>query len=243
MANWGEITADRTKYPDEMSVQIAGVDVTLGDLRNGFVPKADMTKATQAQAEKFQKQMQEIQTAMQSRESQLQTQLAQAMARRGMNPDNAQEDDLSVYRNDATFGPLVKALDRERQRNDQLQSRVQMDEVSVRTMRYQDELNVMKKEHPELNEQELANYAAKLWQGGPDLRVAKRLMTYDQDVERIKKDAEEAGYKRAKAEPPAPPMPRAGRVSAGSTVAVPKDMKAAAEAALNDPEILQLAQG
>jgi len=241
MATWEDVLKNREQYPDTMEVPNLGV--TVGQLRDGFVPKADLTNATTQQAQKHKQQLEQFQNAAQAREQMFQQQLAQAMQRQGVNPNNAAEDDLSPYRSDPTFGPLVKALDATRQQNQQLMQRVQMDEVSVRTMRYQDELNQLKKEHPDLNERELADYTAKLWQGGPDLKVAKRLYTYDQDIKRIETEAEKRGYEKAKAEPPVVAMPGHGRRSRSSAnEPKPKDMKQAAEMALNDPEIMSTFQ-
>lgn len=241
MASWEEVLKDREKYPD--TTEIPNLGVTVGQLRDGFVPKADLTHATTQAATKHKQQLEQFQSAAQAREQMLQSQLAQAMQRQGINPNNATDDDLTPYRADPTFAPLVKALDQTRQQNQQLMQRVQMDEVSVRTMRYQDELNQLKQQHPDLNEQELATYAAKVWQGGPDLKLAKRLFTYEQDVKSERDKAFKEGYEKAKAEPPAIPMPRNGRTQ--TTVQTPKakNMDEAANMALNDPEIHQLMQG
>src|SRR6266508_144530 len=71
-SSWDSILRNREQYPDSMTIDLNGVQVPLGDLRNTVVPKSDMTKVTQNWSQREQAARQQIDT--------LQSQLAQALA-------------------------------------------------------------------------------------------------------------------------------------------------------------------
>lgn len=214
---------DRTKYPDEMTVELGGEKMSLKDWRDSLGLKSEFTKHTQAQSAKQQQQEQLLQQ-MQLREQQYQTQLAQAMQRRGMDPSAAQTDDLAAYRTDPAFGPLVKLIEAQQGTIGQLAQRMQMDEIAMNSWRYQTHLDKLKERDPEINPQEIAQYTQELYQKGPDVEVAYRLKTEERRMKQAVDEAEKRGYEKAKAEPPMPPQPGGRRGVNALAPEIPKDM-------------------
>jgi len=86
MATWDEILEDRNTYPDDLKVENAG-GLTLGELRNGVIPKRDMTKLTErhkSERESLQSELQRHQQGTAVLQQQLQAALAaQGVARAG----------------------------------------------------------------------------------------------------------------------------------------------------------------
>lgn len=221
-----QVYSDRKTYPDEMTIEIQGEKVNLGDWRNSFGIKSEFTKHTQELSAK-QKQMETIIQQQQQREAQLQQQLAHAMQQRGVDPRHAQDDDLAAYRQDPAFGPLVKLIEQQQGTIGQLAQRMQMDEVAMNSYRYQQQLDKIKEQDAEADPQAIARYTQEIWQKGPDVALAHRLMTEDKRIKKAVEEAEKRGYEKARSEPPVPPQPGGRR---GSGV-------------LNQPELPKTADG
>lgn len=238
MATWAEILSDPKTYGDDVKVSINGADMTIGDLRNQAGLKSEFTKATQKHAEERKQWEGQLQQHQQNQQY-LQQQLQQAMARRGVDPADATNDELSSYRQDPVFGPLVKMIEGQKEVIGQLANRIHMDEVSVRSMRYQDDLKQLKQQDADLNTDELVKFTTDLYSKGPDIHQAHKLYRRERDLDLAVKDAEKRGYEKAKAEAPLVPMPGGRRYSAPVATAAPKDMDEAESKVLQDPEILQ----
>ena len=228
-----KLYSDRATYPDEMTIEIQGEKMSLKDWRDGLGLKSEFTKHTQDLSTKH-KQMETILQQQQQREQALQAQLAQAMAARGMDPRKAQDDDLAAYRSDPAFGPLVKLIEGQQTTIGQLAQRMQMDEISVNSWRYQQQLDRLKEKDPDLNPQELAEYTRNLYSKGPDIDTAYRLHTEDRRFKKAVEEAERKGYEKAKAEPPMPPQPGGRRGGGAPPAELPKDWNSRAAMALQE---------
>jgi hypothetical protein len=235
-----KMMTDKTTYPDDLTIEVHGEKMTMKEWRDGLGLKQEFHKHT----EKLSGEKKQLEAAMQEREGQLQQlqgQLAQAMARRGVNPAEAQDDDLSAYRSDPAFGPLVKLIDKQQQTMGQLAQRMQMDEIAVNSWRYDSQLKRLKEQDTDLDTQALAKYTSDLYSRGPDVETAYRLFTEEKRLKKQVAEAEQRGYDKAKAEPPAPPMPGGRRGNAGKApLELPKDLNARMQLALQDPEIQAL---
>lgn len=208
-----QLYSDRKAYPDEMTIEVGGDKISLKEWRDSLGLKSEFTKHTQELSTK-QKQAEQVIAQQQQREAQLQQQLAQAMQRQGVNPAHAQDDDLSAYRSDPAFGPLVKLIEQQQGMLGQLANREQMHEVAVNSWRYQQQLDEIKKEDSEADQQAIARETQRIWQGGPDVKLAHRLMTEERRFKKATEEAEKRGYEKAKAEPPIPPQPGGRRGAA-----------------------------
>lgn len=238
-----KLYSDRATYPDEMTVEIQGEKMSLKDWRDSLGLKSEFTKHTMELSTK-QKQMEQVLAQQTQREQALQAQLAQAMAARGVDPRNAQDDDLAAYRSDPAFGPLVKLIEGQQQTIGQLAQRMQMDEISVNSWRYQQQLDRLKEKDPDLNPQELAEFTRQMYSKGPDIDTAYRLHTEERRFKKEVAEAEKRGYEKAKAEPPMPPQPGGRRGGAAIPQELPKDWNARAAMALQEfgPELQEALQ-
>src|SRR5689334_8630228 len=99
MPDIAELYNNRTKYPDDLTVEIQGEKMTMKEWRDGLGLKTEFHSHTERLSAK-QKQMEQILQQQQMKEQQLQAQLAQAMARQGIDPRTVEEDDLAAYRTD-----------------------------------------------------------------------------------------------------------------------------------------------
>ena len=218
-----ELYSNREKFPDETTIEIQGEKMSLKEWRNSLGLKSEFTKHTQELSGK-QKQMEQAFQQMQQREAQLQQQLAAAMQRQGVDPRHAQDDDLAAYRQDPAFGPLVKLIEQQQGTITQLGQRMQMDEIAMSSYRYQQQLDKIKERDAEADPQEVARFTQQLYQKGPDVETAYRLMTEEKRLKKAVEEAEQRGYQKAKTEPPVPPQPGGRRGASAGTPELPKDM-------------------
>jgi hypothetical protein len=228
-----KLYSDKATFPDEMTVEIQGEKMSLKEWRDGLGLKSEFTKHTQELSGK-QRQMETIIQQQQQAQQQLQGQLAQAMQARGVDPRNAQDDDLAAYRSDPAFGPLVKLIENQQGTIGQLAQRMQMDEISMNSYRYQQQLDRLKEKDPDLNPQELAEFTRAMYSKGPDIDTAYRLHTEDRRMKKLEADAEKRGYEKAKSEPPIPPQPGGRRGSGAPAPELPKDWNSRAALALQE---------
>ena len=217
-----KLYSDKQTFPDEMTIELGGEKMSLKEWRDGLGLKSEFTKHTQELSGKAKQQDAALQQAQQ-REQQLQAQLAQAMQRRGVEPARAQDDDLSAYRQDPAFGPLVKLIEQQQGTIGQLAQRMQMDEIAMNSHRYQTQLDKLKDKDPDLDTQALARYTHDVYSQGPNVELAYRLHTEDKRFKKATEEAEKRGYDKAKAEPPIPPQPGGRRGAPANAPELPKD--------------------
>jgi len=228
-----KLYSDKATYPDEMTIELGGEKMSLKEWRDGLGLKSEFTKHTQELSGKARQQEQVLQE-MQRREQLLQGQLAQAMQARGVNPNNAQDDDLAAYRTDPAFGPVVKLIEQQKAVIAQLAQRQQMDEIAVNSWRYQGQLERLKEKDADLDPQALAKFTHEFYGKGPDVEAAYRLFTEEKRMKKAVEDAEKRGYEKAKTEPPVPPQPGGRRGGAAQEKALPADWESRKSMALQE---------
>jgi len=239
-----------------MTIDLNGVQVPLGDLRNTVVPKSDMTKVTQGWSQREQAARQQIDT--------LQSQLAQALAavpqeqdyRQSSRPGQGDGAPLVDYSRDPILAPLHQ-MALEAQQNGAMtnttiakleQTLQQLGQqlaqwpvlMALDKIKSQDEFNI--------DPQQLVQFAVQRRQQAPNLHEDYMLMTMEQRVAKERKAAEEAAYAKAKQElatqgSGVPYMP----YGPPRTLSLPDpaytNMDEAEAAAMNDPELLGIIMG
>jgi len=259
--DWQELFANRDQYPDDTVVEgPTGAKLSLGELRKQFGRLADFTKRTQElaeerqraaqQAQQLQERLAQYERAIAERDALVraaQTQLAGLMQQRGTDARQARADDLSAFREDPTFAPLVSLIENQRQTIDQLrqaqqrlEQRLQHDEVAVNAWRLQQQLDRLRAEDPEFKPDEFARFAQEFYTKGLDVDNLYKVYAFDRLVERRAKEAEQKALEKARQERPAPPMPT-GRVrgQSSTTPPLPKSLDERLQLAAQDPEILE----
>src|SRR5215469_1313044 len=250
--DWDELRTNKEKFPDDTTVEIGGEKLTLGEYRKKMGPVSEFTKHTQKLSEENKQAIQAYQQS-QAQLAQAQAMLKQAEQARQMAAQQPAPDllnPLTPYRTDPAFSPLVAYYDRE---IDQLKQIVkeqagylQQSTTAMNAYRYGTEMEKLKETDKDLDTQKLAAYTTDLYTRGPDVRAAHRLMTYDDTIKRLEKDAEQRGYERAKAEPPAPPTPggRRGGGRPSGEKPLPTDLNGRVSLAVQDADLMRgLEQG
>jgi len=233
MADLASLFSDKTKYPDDLTVEIQGERMTMKEWRDGLGLKNEFHAHNEKQSAR-QRQLEQIVQQREQEVQQMQGRLAQAMRQQGVNPQHAQDDDLSAYRSDPAFGPLVKLIEAQQGTIGQLAQRMQMDEVAWNSHRYQQQLDEIRKEDNDADPQAIARYTQEIYQKGPDVKLAHRLMTEEKRFKKATEEAEKRGYEKAKAEPPIPPQPGGRRAAQAQSEALPKDWESRKAMALQE---------
>ncbi len=251
MPSWLDVRANKEKYPDDMTIEINGEKLTLGEYRKELGPVSEFTKQTQKLSQERDQAMQAYQQT-QAQAAQMQAQLQQLQQARATVANQAGNplDPINPYRQDPAFAPLVSyydsQIDQMKSLIQQQQQHLQQATVAVNAWRYSSQIDDLKKQDDTLDAQRLAAFTTELYTKGPDVQAAYKLMTYEDKLKKAETDAERRGYDRAKAEPPAPPMP-GGRRGAGRPAGapeLPKNLDARVGLALQDGELMNgLAQG
>lgn len=246
MPTLDEYISDKKTYPDETTVKLGdGVDVTLGQLRSGFMKDADYRQKTSAlarQREEFDRDYNAKTQALVQAEQRLQ-ELARETVRAnpGVNRDEVAEQiaDNPVAQRlmkqitelQSVVVPLAQAVVKLDQ-----QQKSQQDAWGAEQHRRV--LAHLKTKDPELDEQALIDHARTRLT--PRLDVAYRDMTYEAAVAKAAKAAREEGIKegaeKARAEAAAQMIPL--RRTPTLAPDAPKTMEEAREAAYRDPEII-----
>lgn len=248
MAKLDEVVADKSTYPDEMKISLAeGVEVTLGEVRAGYLKDADYRKKTQGLArdrEKLQQERAERESAYMEAEERL-MELARGVVQQnpGATPTEVKEE-LQLH---PEARKLMTRIDELGKTVETLQSTLkQRDEASVNAYKanlvrqHQTALAQLKKDDPELDEQELIEFARS--NAIPRLDVAYRAMKWPDALAKAKQDGAKEGYDKAKKESPILPVRRTTPVRSKDDKK-PKTFTEAADAAIADPEIQKIMAG
>lgn len=244
--SWLDLRANKEQYADDLTIEVNGEKMTLGDFRKELGPVSEFTKQTQKLAQERDQAMsayQQSQAQVQQHQAllaQMQQARQQAVQTNGVNP----LDPMNPYRQDAAFSPLVTYYDQQIEQLkgliQQQASHMQQANVAMNAWRYSTQIDKLKTQYPDLDPQRLAQYTTEFYTKGPDVEAAHKLMTYEDRIKRAEQDAERRGYERAKAEPPAPPMPggRRGGMRPADDIQLPKSLDARATLALQDGELM-----
>lgn len=246
MATLQDILNNRETYPDSQEIEMMGQKMTLGSLRADLIPKGDFTRATQklsddkARLESSQAQLQEAYNG-------LQAQLKTLVDARGQQPSqNGAMSDMDALAADPLLGPLVKTMQRIEQRIEADSKRYDVIQNTQKEMvteylknEYRRKLSDMKRDHPDLSEPTLIDFATK--HQIADLDLAYKLMTVDTRVEQTAREAEQRGYDKGKTEvQQVPPILPGRRMMGPPPTEGIKTLDEAERAAVNDPEIAKL---
>lgn len=246
MPTFDELIADKKTYPDDTKVTMAdGVEVTLAHLRGGFMKDADYRRKTADLArhrEEFDRDRTEREHALQDAETRLQELAKQVV---GAHPKADRDEVADILAQDpvaqrlvtrieqleGAFKPLAEAIVN-------MDRRFKEDTMSNLVNQHRRALAYLKQQDPELNEEELINFAKT--RQIPRLDDAHRLMNHDKTLAAERKkatdEADKKGYERAKRELSAPQIP-VRRVSERAPDA-PKNLDEALDRAVRDEEVV-----
>jgi hypothetical protein len=248
-----EFINNKTSYPDDTKIALAdGVETTLGQLRTGYMKDADYRRKTAEVAEQ-RRTLTEQQTTWEAARIEAENKLADVAKRLLSERPTASRDEMEDYlANDpvaqrlvSTIGTLEKRLESiEKTTTENAQRQQEMTRTYLADQ-HRRVLTALKTKDPELDEQELINFARENYI--PRLDHAHRLMTYDKGVEAEKKSAREegrkAGYEKARLELMQPKLDARRVMAPVGDKDAPKTFDDAATAALNDPEIQKILTG
>lgn len=241
-----QLLRDRQAFADDVVVEVPGGEkVTLKDLRDALVPKADMTQATQQSSARARE--------LEQRLLQTQQELAEAIARAPETGDvgkprtDAANGPVALdYASDPVFGPLYQQLMTQsqqlqamQQQMQQQQQQAQQQQLQAMQQYYLRQMAELRQQDPTVNLDDVRQFA--LQNSLRDLHVAYREMHRD----KLAQDAEAKGYERGKQEAAKMPyIPAGGRrpVQAPNTQTF-QTPEAAEDAAGNDPDILAILRG
>src|SRR5438128_5878689 len=238
MATLADVVADRKTYPDTLTYEKDGLTFSLKDLREGFLPKAEMTKLTErAAAEKKHLEGQLSQVQEEYQRAITAVTALQARAKQG----DAPPDELQAYLDDPAFAPLAKLAKGLQARIEELDRRTKDHETTWWAQQHLNTIQSLKDQDKELDPQELLQFAK--GRNLTNLADAYRLKNYERDLARAAKDAEAKGYEKGKKEAALPVVPSVGRRPSSPPPEAPKSFEEAKQRALEDPEIHQLFSG
>lgn len=260
MATRDEIIADKTTYPDDTKITLAsGVEMTLGELRGGFMRQNDYTRKTQdisRERESFAREKSDFEQQKVSAEAEL-----TALASRTLDqlsrqrPAGAPEPTVDEVEAAIRRDPIAnRLLEQNRRLEERLNGMAERDKTYETRLAEQDkrfytdfynrQIAALKSKDPELDTDALVTHAKQ--NGFRDLTKAYRDMTEDRRFEEATKKAREDGLKegveRAKRDLQQPVIPQR-RVVAPVPEGLPQNFDDAAEAAKRDPSILAIMSG
>lgn len=235
---WGEVFKDHKKYPDEMKVNLNGVETTVGDLRNVAGAKEDFTKATQKHATELKQASGQI--------AQLTQQLAQAVAARGGTlprdaSGNVPKDELAEYLEDPTFAPLARPIKSILDKMGLMEQQIRAHENIWAANQHIAAVRMLQEKDPDMRNEEAVNKLidfAKV-NGIPNLVYAHQLLTRERDVKAATEKARQEGIEEGKKQAAIPHIP-GGRITTPPLgEKQPATLAEAETAAMNDPDVLK----
>ena len=254
MPSLQDLLDDRKKYADDLKVTLAdGVESTLGELRGGFMKEADYRQKTAKVArdrEELSAAQSKFEQDRQEAEAQLASLVERAVTRDA--PANQQQAELDAFlQRDPVARHLTQKLStveaklaEQEKRAVANEQRLQQQQQAMLVDQHRRALAALKSRDPDLNEQELVQFAQE--NAIPRLDLAYRLHTEDKrwktESDKIKEKAQTDGYEKAKRELAQPQLPHR-RVAPAVPEDAPKSFDDAADRALRDPEILATMEG
>lgn len=249
-----EILDNKKDFPDDRKITMAdGVEVTLGELRGGWLRHQDYTKKTSDLArerESFGQEKAKFESDKTEAEKTL-SEMIEKVVTRGAPPQQQQEEWRQYVERDPLARHLMaehealkvqlKAID---ERNQKYEQQIQQQQQQFIADQHRRALAVLKTHDKDLDETALVQFARE--NAIPRLDLAYRLFTEDKRtkeavdtaVEKTRTDT----YEKAKRDFSQPMLPQR-RVAAAPPENQPKTFEEAADAALRDPEILAHMEG
>ncbi len=248
-----EYLADKAAYPDNTTVKLAdGVETTLGSLRSGYMKDSDYRKKTTELADRrrsFDTERQEWEIARLDAEARL-TELAKTLmtANPGMTRQEATEEletDPRAAKLNAKIAQLEGKLEQYDQAFARHEQRIRGAEETYVADQHRKVLAEIKRQDPDVDVDELVQYAKSHFIGRLD--DAYKAYRFDELVDRRVKEATETArkesYEKAKQDLLQPVITPRRVVTSNADSSAPKSLDEAADAALQDPEILKLLTG
>lgn len=256
MATLDDIISDKTKYPDDQSIQLAeGVTVTLKDLRAGYLKDADYRQKTTAVAEERKRLQSDRQALEQSKaeaEQQLMALAEKVVSQSGARtPQDKQDVTEQFLEQDPVAQRLlgkIKSLEdgytKLTQTLTQTQQALKDRDLAQTRAQHTYVLQQLKAKDPELDEEALLSFARENYV--PRLDVAYLAYRHQDLVKRAQEDAKKEAYQKGLDEgrkaAQAPTITPTRRMVQPSPEA-PKSMSEVAEKALSDPDVLAALEG
>lgn len=246
MPSFDELIADKKTYPDDTKITMAdGVEVTLKDLRGGFMKDADYRRKTadlSRQREEFERDRSEREHALQDAESRLQELAKQVV---GSHPHASRDEVADILAQDPVAQRLLQRMEQHEGVMKQMaeaitamDGRFKQGAMEYMVNQHRRALANLKQKDPDLDEGELVRYAKE--RQIPRLDDAYRLMNHDRILETERKKAAEEAEKRTtervKREMAAPQIPV--RRAPALAPDAPKTMDEALERATRDEEVV-----
>lgn len=260
--SWSSVLRNRLDYPDDMTVEVNGQPIALGELRNVAIPKEDMTRLTQGWAERERANQAQIET--------LRTQLATAIAQQteyearlasanDYNGNSAGQPNGSVplvdYDRDPILGPIFQASRQALERQSRTEANIERLEKMFQGIGAQLSqwpvmmaLDQIKRNDPYgVDPQQLVQHALASRQGPPNLNDSYTLLTREHREAAIRKEAEEAAIAKARRELAAtgglPHQPYGPPQTLRLPEPTYQTLDEAEHAAIMDPEMLAILMG
>lgn len=246
MPTFDDLIADKKTYPDDTKITMAdGVEVTLGTLRGGFMKDADYRRKTadlSRQREEFTRERTEKEAALQEAEARLQELARQVV---GANPHATRDEVADILAQDPVAQKLVSRIEQQEtvlktlaEAVVNMDNRLKQSAMQQYVTQHRKALEHLKKQDPDLNEDDLINFAKT--RQIPRLDDAYRLMKHDDllaaERKKAAEEAEKRAYEKAKRELTAPQIPvrRAPQVAPDA----PKSLDEALDRAMRDEEVV-----
>lgn len=244
--SFDDLVSDRKTYPDDTKLTLSdGTEVTLGQIRGGYMKDADYRRKTSDLArmrEEFDRERAEKEAALLEAEARLQELARQIIT---ANPASTSEDVSAALAQDpvaqklaAKIEQLESALKPMAEALVTLDQRLKQGAMEYMVDQHRKALAYLKSKDPELDEAELVRYAKA--NGIARLDYAYKLMKHDELIAAERKkaaeEAEKRAYEKAKRELSAPTIPVRRTPSAAPDA--PKSLDEAFERALRDEEVI-----
>lgn len=255
MATLDEIVANKEQYPDDITIDVKGVQFRLGDLRGGYMKDADYRKKTTELATS-RKQFEQSRLGFEQEREAAKAELDQiargifekAIQHGGTRTEAIQdvEDDPKIKALNDKIDALNKGIETITTNFKAVKDRLDSGERAFMADQHRRALMVIKQHDPEVDTDELVRYAHENHVARLDL--AYRLYTEEarmkKAVEQAKKEGEKVGKETALMDSQ-PTIPSARRFFRRDDAddKQPKNWDEAVGAASKDPEIVKLVVG
>lgn len=254
MPTLNEILEDTKTYPNDRKITLAdGVETTLGEVRSGYMKDSDYRKKTSEvanQRREFERERTEFLAAKQEAELQLE-QLASRVLKQDPNQNKEEldatlNDDPVAQKLMGKINALEQKLGESYKYMQSAEQRLKQHEDVFVASQHRQVMEKIKHYDKDLDEGQLIDFCKQ--NQIPNLVNGYRLMTEEKRMAAVKKAAEDEAFKKGMEE--GKKQITQTRIPSRRTIlkdqvdeSAPKTFDEAAEAALNDPEIMDALEG
>lgn len=239
---------DRGTYPDTQKITLAdGVETTLGELRGGYLMQADYTRKT-TELSNYRRQLDQEKTEWDAARLEAEARLTElAKTLMATNPGMTREEAEDEIEADPRNKKLLSKLEQLEAKLAAYDEKLPAIERGLRGAqeayvadKHRQALAEIKKQDPDVDVDELVNYARTHYIGRLDdaYRSYRHEALVDKAVKRATEEARKEAYEKAKQDLLQPLITPRRVVTPGPDA--PKDFDGARDAALSDPEILKI---